>query len=170
MVFPYRLTRAGVLMTPEPGNLFEVEGVLNPASGQGPDGLVLFPRLVAAGNVSRIGRVRVVVENGMPAGVTRDGLALEPERQFESGVGHSGVEDPRITRIEALGLWVMTYVAFGPLGPRTAIATSENLRDWQRLGPVTHGYDDASGIDLNLFPNKDALFFPEPVTSPDGVE
>ena len=35
---PYRLTRVGVVMTPEPGNIQEAEGVLNPASGRGPDG------------------------------------------------------------------------------------------------------------------------------------
>jgi predicted GH43/DUF377 family glycosyl hydrolase len=103
-------------------------------------------------------------------GVERDGIVLEPERPFESGVGHSGVEDPRITRIDALGLWVMTYVAYGPLGPRTALAVSSDLTEWRRLGPATFGYDDATGTDLNLFPNKDTLFFPEPVRDPDGVE
>ena len=44
-------------MTPEAGNELEVEGVLNPASGRTPDGdLYLLPRLVAAGNVSRVQR------------------------------------------------------------------------------------------------------------------
>jgi predicted GH43/DUF377 family glycosyl hydrolase len=120
--------------------------------------------------VSRVGRARVVVENGMPTGVEREGVVLEPERPFERGATHSGVEDPRITRIEALGVWVMTYVAYGPLGPRTALAVSEDLGTWRRLGPVTFGYDDEHGVDLNLFPNKDTLFFPDPVTAPDGVE
>jgi hypothetical protein len=44
-----------MLMEPQPGNLQEVEGVLNPAADRGPDGeLYLFPRLVARGNYSRI--------------------------------------------------------------------------------------------------------------------
>ena len=123
-------------MTPEPGNAHEVEGVLNPGSGQADGEVFLFPRLVAAGNVSRVGRARVVIENGIPVGVERDGIVLEPERAFESGVGHSGVEDPRITRIDAPRLWVMTYVAYGPLGPRTALAVSADLREWRRLGPA----------------------------------
>ena len=60
---PYRLTRVGVVMTPEPGNADEAEGVLNPASGRGPDGeLYLLPRLVAEGNVTRVGLACVVVE------------------------------------------------------------------------------------------------------------
>jgi len=53
---PYKLTRLGVVMTPEVGNELEAEGVLNPGSGRTPDGeLYLLPRLVAAGNVSRVG-------------------------------------------------------------------------------------------------------------------
>ena len=57
---PFTLTRAGVIMSPEPGNEFEAEGVLNPASGRGPDGqLYLLPRLVAKGNVSRVGLAKV---------------------------------------------------------------------------------------------------------------
>ena len=51
----FKLQRLGMLMEPQPGNLQEVEGVLNPAADRGPDGeLYLFPRLVARGNYSRI--------------------------------------------------------------------------------------------------------------------
>ncbi len=168
---PYTLTRVGVVMTPEEGNPNEVEGVLNPASGVGPDGrFYLLPRMVAAGNVSRVGLARIVVEDGIPVGVERQGVVLEPDRSWERGVGNAGVEDPRVTWIERLGLHVMTYVAYGPLGPRTALAVSTDLRDWRRLGPVLFAYDDALDIDLNLFHNKDIVFFPEPVIAPDGVE
>ena len=45
----YRLERVGLVMEPQPGNDLEVEGVLNPGSGRGPDGqLYLLPRIVAA--------------------------------------------------------------------------------------------------------------------------
>ena len=169
--FPYSLTRAGVIMTPEEGNELEAEGVLNPATGRTADGtLYLLPRLVATGNVSRVGLARVVIENGVPTGVEREGIVLEPDRSWERGAKNSGVEDPRVTFIPALGLHVMTYVAFGPFGPRTAVATSTDLREWTRLGPALYAYDDALDIDLNMFHNKDTVFFPEPVTAPDGVE
>ncbi|WP_198412149.1 glycosidase [Mycetocola zhujimingii] len=168
--FPYTLTRVGVVMTPEPGNELEAEGVLNPGSGRGPDGeLYLLPRMVERGNVSRVGLARVVIEDGVPVGVNREGVVLAPDRGWERGVGNAGVEDPRVTWIEELGLHVMTYVAYGPLGPRSAIATSPDLRDWTRLGPVHFEYDDALDTDLNLFPNKDTVFFPEAVTGPDGI-
>ncbi|MBO3663611.1 glycoside hydrolase family 130 protein [Microbacterium stercoris] len=170
-MIPYRLQRMGVVMTPAPGDPLEAEGVLNPGSGRGPDGAVyLLPRLVADGNVSRVGLARLVIEDGVPVGVEREGVVLEPDRGWERGVGNAGVEDPRVTRIDALGLHVMTYVAYGPLGPRTAIAVSENLREWRRLGPALFRYDDALDMDLNLFHNKDTVFFPEPVTAPDGTE
>ncbi|WEO78997.1 glycosidase [Cryobacterium sp. SO2] len=169
--FPYTLTRMGVIMTPEPGNELEAEGVLNPATGHGPDGtLYLLPRLVATGNVSRVGLARVIIENGVPTGVEREGVVLAPDRGWERGANNAGVEDPRVTYVPRLGLHVMTYVAYGPLGPRTAVAISDDLREWRRLGPALFAYDDDLDMDLNLFHNKDTVFFPEPVTAPDGVE
>jgi beta-1,2-mannobiose phosphorylase / 1,2-beta-oligomannan phosphorylase len=169
--FPYRLVREGVVMAPLDGDPLEAEGVLNPASGRGPNGeLYLLPRLVAEGNVSRVGLARVVVEDGVPRSVERQGVVLEPDRGWERGVGNAGVEDPRVTYVERLGLHVMTYVAYGPLGPRTAVAVSEDLRAWRRLGPALFAYDEALDMDLNLFHNKDTVFFPEPVLSPTGVE
>ncbi|MEY2847969.1 MAG: hypothetical protein RI885_634 [Actinomycetota bacterium] len=169
--FPFELTRAGVVMTPEPGDPNEAEGVLNPGSGRTADGtLYLLPRLVSEGNVSRVGLARVVIENGVPIGVEREGVVLEADRGWEYGVGHGGVEDPRVTSIPRLGLHVMTYVAYGPLGPRTAIATSTDLREWTRLGPALFLYEESLDMDLGLFHNKDTVFFPEPVTAPDGVE
>ncbi|WP_375431953.1 glycosidase [uncultured Friedmanniella sp.] len=169
-VFPYRLSRVGVLMTRDAGNPDEAEGVLNPGSGRDPAGtLFLLPRLVAAGNVSRIGLAEVLVTAGVPTGVRRHGVVLAADRTWERGVGHGGVEDPRITFVPALGVHVMTYVAYGPLGPRTAVATSTDLRHWTRHGPVRYGYDDSQDVDLNLYPNKDTSFFPEPVLAPDGA-
>ncbi len=120
--------------------------------------------------MSRVGLARVLVSDGVPSGVERLGVVLEPDREFERGAANAGTEDPRITWIDALGRYAMTYVAYGPLGPRTAVATSTDLRSWRRWGPVLYRYDDHQDVDLNLFHNKDASFFPEPVTAPDGTE
>ncbi|HEV7650928.1 MAG TPA: hypothetical protein VGP26_22510 [Actinophytocola sp.] len=169
MTPPYTLTRVGVLMTPEPGNELEAEGVLNPASGFGPDGrLYLLPRLVAAGNVSRVGLAEVELDRGVPAGVSRRGVVLAPDEGWERGKNNAGVEDPRVTWIPRLGVHVMTYVAYGPLGPKLALAVSKDLAEWRRLGPVHFRYQPDLDTDLNLFPNKDAVFFPAPVPGPDG--
>jgi len=167
---PYELTRLGVIMTSEAGNDLEVEGVLNPASGHTPDGaFYLLPRLVAAGNVSRIGLARIVLADGVPVDAVREGVVLAPDAGWERGASSAGTEDPRVTWIEALDLHVMSYVAYGPMGPRPALAVSEDLREWRRLGPLHFVYQPELDLDLNLFPNKDVVFFPEPIPGPGGV-
>jgi len=166
---PCRLTRLGVVISADPESDFEAEGVLNPASGRSPDSrLWLLPRLVAAGNVSRIGIAEVLVRDGQPTGVRRDGVVLAPDAGWERSHDHPGVEDPRATWIASLGVHVMSYVAFGPLGPRPALAISEDLRSWRRLGPVHFEYQPELDADLNLFTNKDVVYFPEAVPGPDG--
>jgi len=108
------------------------------------------------------------VRAGLPAGVRRDGVVLAPDAGWERSHDHAGVEDPRTTWIASLGVHVMSYVAFGPLGPRPALAISEDLRSWRRLGPVHFEYQPDLDADLNLYPNKDVVYFPEAVRSPDG--
>ncbi|MFI5161065.1 MAG: glycosidase [Sphingobacteriales bacterium] len=163
-----KLHRLGIIMEPEPGNAFEVEGVLNPAAVRGPDGqLYLFPRLVAKGNYSRIGIARVNFDkNGNPAGVERLGIALEPEADYEKRPDGGGCEDPRITFVEPLKEYIMTYTAFSPDGPRIALARSTGLFKWERLGLATYApYED---IEFNGINNKDACMFPSIVQSKHG--
>jgi len=167
---PFTLTRVGVVMTLDPSEPHEADGVLNPASGRMRDGeIYLLPRVVARGNVSRVGLARVVLDEGVPVGVERQGVVLAPDRRWERGTHSAGTEDPRATWIPSLGLHVMTYVAFGPLGPHPAVAVSDDLRQWRRLGPIQFQYVDDLDTDLNLFPNKDVVFFPEIVPDPAGL-
>ena len=163
------MKRLGLMMEPEPGNPFEVEGVLNPGGVRGPDGqYYLFPRLVAKGNFSRIGIARVKFnEAGDPAGVERLGIALEPETDYELRPdGSGGCEDPRITYGEDLKRYVMTYTALSPEGPRIALALSEDLFHWQRLGLAT--FSPFEGIEFNGVDDKDASVFPVAIPDPDG--
>ncbi len=156
----FQLKRLGLVMEPEPGNPHEVEGVLNPAAIRGPDGqLYLFPRLVAKGNYSRIGVVRVVFnEAGDPTGVERLGIALEPEADYERRADGGGCEDPRITFVARFRCYVMTYTALSPVGPRIALAVSKDLFHWRRLGLAT--FAPYHGIDFVHVDNKDASLFP----------
>ena len=165
----FQLQRLGLVMEPEPGNPLEVEGVLNPAAVRGPDGeLYLFPRLVARGNYSRIGIVRVRFnEAGDPSGVERIGIALEPEADYERrSDGGGGCEDPRITFVEPLRRYLMTYTALSPNGPRIALAVSEDLFHWQRLGLAT--FRPYNGIEFDGVDDKDASIFPIAINDPSG--
>jgi beta-1,2-mannobiose phosphorylase / 1,2-beta-oligomannan phosphorylase len=166
---PFRLERLGVVMVGTPKDPDEAMGVLNPASCRDRAGnLLLFPRMVAAGNYSRIGRALVQFTDGVPIGVKRQGYALEPTEGFECNADTAGVEDPRVTYVAALNRYVMAYTAFGPLGPRIALAVSDDAYNWRRLGPVKFAYAPEYGIDFDLYPNKDAMLFPEPVRDPHG--
>jgi predicted GH43/DUF377 family glycosyl hydrolase len=157
----FKLKRLGMIMEPEPGNPREIEGVLNPATIRGPDGkLYLFPRIVAKGNYSRIGITRVLFnDTGDPSGVERLGIALEPEAEYELRTdGSGGCEDPRITYVEPLHHYVMTYTALSSNGPRIAMAISEDLFHWKRLGLAT--FEPYDGIDFVHVDDKDASLFP----------
>jgi len=163
------MRRLGIIMEPEPGNPHEVEGVLNPAAVRGPDGkLYLFPRLTAEGNYSRIGIASVRFnETGDPVGVERLGIALEPEEDYERRPdGRGGCEDPRVTYLEPLQRYLMTYTAWSSHGPRIALAVSEDLFHWKRLGLASFASSD--GIEFGNVDDKDASLFPAVISDPSG--
>lgn len=156
-----KLQRLGQIMEPESGNPMEVEGILNPAAVRGPDSMLyLFPRLVAKGNFSRIGIARVLFNDaGDPFGVERLGIALEPEAEYElRSDGSGGCEDARVTFVEPLQRYIMTYTAFSPKGPRIAFAISKDLFHWKRLGLAS--FEPYNGIDFVRVDDKDASLFP----------
>ncbi len=74
-------------------------------------------------------------------------LAPWPEEYPEE---NWGIEDPRITRLDDLGLWVVAYTAYSELGPLVSLASTKDFVKFQRLGPVTPPEDK----DAALFPVK----------------
>ncbi len=158
------IERLGLVLAPD-GDPTEAEGVLNPACTRMRDGeLLLFPRAVAKGNISRIGRVKTrSLESGFE--VHRDGFALEPQADYElrAHPGY-GCEDARVTFVPVLDAYVMMYTAFGPAGPRIAVAISNDGFEWNRMGMMRF-----DGPGLATGDDKDGAFFPEPVISPAGV-
>jgi beta-1,2-mannobiose phosphorylase / 1,2-beta-oligomannan phosphorylase len=166
---PFAIERIGVVMRPRRDEPCEKWGVVNPACARGPDGaLYLFPREVAEGNCSRIGRARVrFSRDGQPVWAERLGVALDPTEPYEHvSPTLYGCEDPRVTFVPALNRYVMTYDATTHMGPRVALAVSQDLVTWQKLGLADFLLDEAD--DLNMYDNKDAMLFPEPVPGPDG--
>jgi predicted GH43/DUF377 family glycosyl hydrolase len=104
---------------------------------------------------------------GDPTGVERLGIALEPEADYERRPdGGGGCEDARVTYVEPLQRYIMSYTAFSPQGPRIALAMSEDLFHWERLGLATyvHWHD----IELGNVDDKDASLFPVAIPNPSG--
>lgn len=67
-----------------------------------------------------------------------------------------GIEDPRITFFEDMGLWVISYTSFSRYGPLVSLAVTKDFKKFERLGPI-------------LPPeNKDAALFPERISGHDG--
>ncbi|MBV8688737.1 MAG: glycosidase [Candidatus Eremiobacteraeota bacterium] len=158
-----QVERLGTVLAPN-GHADQGLGILNPACARGRDGtLLLYPREVAQGNISRIGIYRAVSETERH--FEHLGYALEPKAPYEiRRQGGYGCEDPRVTFIKALDCYVLSYTAFGPDGPRIAIATSDDGLKWKRVGLLQF-----SRPGMHVGDDKDAAFFPEPVRSPKGV-
>ena len=72
-------------------------------------------------------------------------LSPWPERYPEETWG---IEDPRLTWMEDLGLWVLAYTAYSEAGPLVSLATTKDFVNFQRLGPAMPPED------------KDAALFP----------
>jgi predicted GH43/DUF377 family glycosyl hydrolase len=161
----FRFERIGVPL--KPNDLTDERlGILNPACARLRDGtLQLYPRMVAPGNISRIGSFRVHERPDGKIDTEEVGYALVPSEPYElrDAPGGYGCEDPRVTFIPVLDRYVMAYVAFGQSGPAVAVAISQDGLAWKRLGPMHFGKSE------ERFADKDAAFFPEPVRSPSGA-
>jgi predicted GH43/DUF377 family glycosyl hydrolase len=165
----FTMQRLGLIAQPIPGDPREAWGILNPAVARGRDGtLYLFPRLVAEGNFSRIGIARVLFDaSGKPSGIERLGIALDPTEPYERNPkSGGGCEDPRISYVRLLDRYVMAYTAYTLLGPRIALAISNDLFTWHRLGVLR--FAPSCPVDFRTYGNKDALLFPDVITDEHG--
>jgi predicted GH43/DUF377 family glycosyl hydrolase len=134
-----KVKKEGVLL--KKTNLdFENEGVLNPAVIADEDGIHLFYRAVGKGNYSTIGYCKLSAPMIVEERLSRPLLC----REF--GFESHGVEDPRITRIE--DLYYLTYTAYDGVNALGALATSKDLKHFDKLGLITPkiGYDEFSHL------------------------
>ena len=61
-----------------------------------------------------------------------------------------GIEDPRISWLEELKEWAVTYTAYSKGGPLVSLATTKDFKVFERLGPVMPPEDK----DAALFPRQ----------------
>ncbi len=109
-------------------NLFECEGVLNPAVIKLGDTIHMFYRAVTKDNYSTIGYCQLssplVVES------RNNSALLYPQSDYE----FQGLEDPRIVQIE--GIFYLTYTAYDGTNALGALATSTDLVHWEKKGII----------------------------------
>ncbi len=113
---------------------FENEGVLNPAVFREGDAVHVFYRAVQKGNHSTIGYCKL--DGPLTVAERWNKPFMVPECEYES----HGMEDARIVKID--DLFYLTYTAYDGTNARGALAVSENLKKFKRLGiivpPITY--------------------------------
>jgi len=131
------------ILKPNPLHEWEAHNVFNPAVVHHNG---LFHMLYRAQGVDRVSRIGYAISRDGFDWLRLDRPVLEPANEHEA----RGVEDPRITRIG--DTFYMCYVAYSGTSYQIALARSQNLITWERLGFPLPG-------ELN----KDAALFPEKI-------
>ena len=107
-------------------------GVFNPAAAIVDGRTVLLFRAQDASGTSRIG----YAESSDHLHFTIDPKpVLEPEAPYEAG---GGVEDPRLVKIGET--WYLTYTGYNRRDAQLCLATSKDLKHWQRQGVILPAY------------------------------
>lgn len=107
---------------------FENEGVLNPAAIREGNRVHLFYRAVRKGNYSTIGYCEL--EGPLTVKERHNTPILIPHFDYES----QGVEDPRIVKID--DVYYLTYTAYDGVNALGALATSTDLKHFERKGLI----------------------------------
>lgn len=170
--------KLGVILRPTK-NKFETKSVLNPGIYQEGEYVHVFYRAIDNDNKSAIGYAKLkgptkVIERNEEPIITRD-------YNYES----LGIEDPRIVKIGST--FYLTYVAHDGKNASTALATSKDLKKFNKKGIITAKitynevkeifkkinikkrylhfadfYEKEGGKDVLLW-GKDVIFFPKKI-------
>lgn len=124
---------------------WSVNSVLNPGVGYQNGKTILFVRVENREGISRL--VCFYSVDGETSWEIDEGTVFAGQ-EGEDGFG---VEDPRLTWIDALKEWAIVYTHYSTGGPLVSMATTTDFRRYSFLG--------------NILPpnNKDAALFPEPI-------
>jgi predicted GH43/DUF377 family glycosyl hydrolase len=122
-----RLHGAEPILTPQ-GAGFEAAGVFNPTVVRDGDRYVMLYRAQDARGTSRLG---IATSRDAIHFVREPDPVLVPEAEYERG---GGVEDPRLSKIGRT--FYLTYTAYDGKDAQLALATSPDLRRWERRGVI----------------------------------
>jgi predicted GH43/DUF377 family glycosyl hydrolase len=119
------------ILSPQ-GNGFESAGTFNPAVVRAGSKYVMLYRAQDRSGASSLGYAES--SDGIRFHRARQPV-LAPEAPYEKD---GGVEDPRLIRIG--NLWYLTYTAYNKKDAQLALATSRDLKHWDRKGVILPAY------------------------------
>jgi len=133
---------------------YNANSVFNAATAQIDDGILLLVRVEDFRGISHFtvarsmdGQTNWVIDNEP---TLYPDPANHPEELW-------GIEDPRITWLEKLGKWVIAYTSFSKGGPLVSLATTQDFKQFERLGPVMPPEDKDAALFSRQFGGKWAM-------------
>jgi predicted GH43/DUF377 family glycosyl hydrolase len=126
---------------------YEVNSVFNAAAAEVDGGILLLVRVEDFRGISHLTVAR------SDDGVSNWDIDLEPTLRPDPARHPEelwGIEDPRITWLQELQKWAVTYTAYSKGGPLVSLVTTKDFKIFERLGPVMPPEDK----DAALFPKK----------------
>ncbi len=151
--------RGNPLLTPNRWP-YTVNAVMNAGAAEVEGNTVLLCRVEDRRGLSHLTVARS--RNGFSNWVVDEKPLIEADPSLEYEIW--GVEDPRLTWVEELGVWVIAYTSFGPGGPGLSLATTKDFRTVERLGLV-RAPEDKNGALLPRRIGGDFILFHRPVTA-----
>jgi predicted GH43/DUF377 family glycosyl hydrolase len=125
---PWSRSHGGEPILVPQGEGFEAAGVFNPTVVRQDGRYVMLYRAQDASGTSRIG---IATSDDGVHFAREPSPALAPEAEYERG---GGVEDPRLVRVGRT--FYLTYTAYDGKNAQLALATSEDLRRFERRGVI----------------------------------
>ncbi len=159
------MTDSATLFTRHPGNPllsperwpYAINAVMNAGATLVGDDTVLLCRVEDRRGFSHLTCARS--RDGASNWVVDEKPALEYDG--ERGEEEWGLEDPRVTYVEELGRWIVTYTAFGRGGPGVSLAQTEDFETFERLG-VAMAPEDKNAVLLPRRVGGDWVLFHRP--------
>jgi predicted GH43/DUF377 family glycosyl hydrolase len=139
---------------------YTVNAVMNAGAVEVEGSTVLLCRVEDRRGLSHLTVARS--RNGFSNWVVDEKPLIEADPKLEYEIW--GVEDPRLTWVEELGVWVIAFTSFGPGGPGLSLATTTDFRSVERLGMV-RAPEDKNGALLPRRIGDDFILFHRPVTA-----
>jgi predicted GH43/DUF377 family glycosyl hydrolase len=145
------------ILKPNPSHPWEAKKLYNPGAIFYNGKYHLFYRAVGRGKDWKSSIGYAVSEDG-----EKFKRSSKPLLVGENKLEKRGLEDPRITKIK--NTFYMAHTAYDGITPRLSIATSKNLKKWQKHGPALTDWnlEKAGGIFMKI---KNGRAFPKKIST-----